>query len=139
MNDKQRVLDFLQSRHLAVISTVDTNGSPQGAVIGFGQTNDLEMIFGTFSSSRKYANLQKNSHVALTIGWDDSVTVQYEGTAREINKDEWPKYAEQLFAKNSESEKYRDHPEERIFVVKPQWIRYSDLAQEPWEVVEITF
>lgn len=139
MDDKQLILHFLQSKNLAVISTVDESGQPQGAVIGFGQTDALELIFGTFNSSRKYKNLLLDPHVAFTIGWDDSVTVQYEGTAREIQPDEWPIYAEMLFKKNAESEKYRDHPEERLFLVTPKWIRYSDLATEPWTIKELTF
>jgi len=139
MDTKKLILNFLKSKNLSAISTINTVGLPQGAVVGFGQTENLELIFGTFNSSRKYQNLKENQQVAFTIGWDDSVTVQYEGVAREIAKDEWPLYAEQLFAKNSESEKYRDHPEERIFVVAPKWIRYSDLATEPWTIQELSF
>jgi general stress protein 26 len=134
---RQEILDFIRRQLLAVISTVDAKGRPEGAVIGFGQTDSLQLIFGTYASSRKYANIATNPEVSFVIGWDTGITVQYEGVARELDGDEAEAYAEEYFQKSPDSRKYKDHPEERYFLVEPKWIRYTDLNIEPWRILEL--
>ena len=49
---------FLRKHRLAVISTIGAT-SPQAAVIGIAVTPALDIIFDTLTTSRKYANLQR--------------------------------------------------------------------------------
>ncbi len=67
---KQLVLDFIRKQKLAVISTVGNKGIPESAVLEFGETEKLELVFDTFTTSRKYKNLQTNKNVSFVIGWD---------------------------------------------------------------------
>lgn len=139
MNKKSFVLEFIKKQELAVIATVNVEGKPEDAVIGFGQTDDFELIFGTYNSSRKYKNLKNNPQAALVIGWDENITVQYEGIASELTGGEKDKYTKIYFAKNPSAEEYSDHPDERYFKIVPKWIRYADLNKAPWEIIELKF
>lgn len=128
--DKQKILDFFKTREHAVISTCGNNGQPEAALIGFGETPDFEIIFGTFNTSKKYKNIHENPKVAFVVGWEnDFITVQYEGIARELESSEVDKYYDIYSKKVPSSAHYRSFPEQRYFLVKPMWIRYSDLSE----------
>lgn len=139
MDKRLFVLDFIKQQGLAVLSTVDKDGSPQAAVIGFGETNNFEIIFGTDNSSRKYANIQNNPKVAFVIGWDENNTVQFEGLAEELLSKDIQLVRDNYWSKSPMAEKYHANEGQRYFIVKPKWIRYTNLNIEPWEVIEITF
>ena len=48
------------------------DGGPQAALIGFGVTDQFELVFDTLRSTRKAVNLEGNPRVALVIGgWGD--------------------------------------------------------------------
>ncbi len=50
---------------LGNIATVSNDNKSESALIGFSETDDLYIIFGTDSKSRKYENLVKNSSIAF--------------------------------------------------------------------------
>lgn len=137
MEQKQIILDFIRKQKLAVISTVGVNGKPESAALEFGETNDLELIIDTFTSSRKYKNIQTNNQVAFVIGWDDDITVQYEGLAEEVVGDSAKRYKEAYWRKNPEAKRWDSREGIAYIKVKPTWIRYSDLNKDPWEVFEV--
>lgn len=139
MKDKDKVLEFIKNQDLTVIATISNEGKPNSAVIGFAITNDFDLIFGTYSDSRKYSNLLKKSNCAFVIGWDKNITVQYEGTAEELNEIDSKTYKEILFAKNPSSRKYDLDPRQKYFKVRPKWVRYTELSKEPWYIVELNF
>jgi len=134
------VYEFLNNSKLGVISTIDVNNNvPEAALIGFGQTHDLELIFGTSNKSRKYHNLYSNPRVAFVIGWDNGISLQYEGMARELLADEIDIVKDYYWAKSPSAAKSHDDPDRRYFVVKPSWIRMTDVKKQPWEVRDIKF
>lgn len=139
MNQKKFILDFIKGQKLAVLSTVNSNSGSQSAVLEFGETDDLEIIFDTFSSARKYKNIKQNNKVSLVIGWDENITVQYEGKAEELLGEEKEKYKKKYFEKNPQAKRWAEKPGMTYFKVSPTWIRYSDLNKHPWEIHEITF
>ncbi len=134
---KQIILDFIKRHNLGVIATADLNGKPEAAVLEFGETDDLELIFDAFASSRKCRNIEKNKRVAFVIGWDDNITVQYEGEAEELRGEELEKYKQKYFAKNPRAKKWEGREGIIYFRIRPRWIRYSDLNKSPWEIFEI--
>jgi len=136
---KKKILEFINTQQLAVISTVSPEDGPQGAVIEFGQTDALEIIFDTFGKSRKYKNILNNPHVAVTIGWDKNITVQYEGVAYELVGEELERAKQIYFKKNPKAQKWENVSGIVFLKVNPTWIRYSDLNVDPWEVFEVTF
>ncbi len=138
MVTKNELYEFLNSQNHAVISTVSSEGKPQAALVGFGQTQDLELIFGTDMTTRKAQNLSKNKIVALVINGPDSC-VQYEGRARQVEKDELEKYFDLFFKKIPGLEKYSQLKNQIYFVVTPSWIRYIDHTTSPGTVSEVRF
>ncbi|KKR71497.1 MAG: hypothetical protein UU14_C0026G0007 [Candidatus Roizmanbacteria bacterium GW2011_GWB1_40_7] len=121
MDRKQVILDFIKKQKLAVISTVGIDNKPESAVLEFGETEELELIFDTLTSSRKYKNLQTNKNVSFVVGWDENITVQYEG----------------YWNKNPKAQRWESTEGITYFKVAPKWIRYSDLNKNPWDVFEI--
>jgi uncharacterized pyridoxamine 5'-phosphate oxidase family protein len=131
-------LQFIRTKRYAVISTCGSNNQPEAALIGFGTTENIELIFGTYSSSRKYKNIKENDKVALVIGWDeDYITVQYEGIAKEVTGEELEPLISEFYAQVPEAVVYKNHPEQTYFKVSPKWIRYADGPQE--NISEVTF
>jgi len=138
VDKKQTILSFIKKQKLAVISTVNSNCMPESAVLEFGETEDLELIIDTFTSSRKYKNLQTNKNVSFVIGWDDDITIQYAGIAEEVKGDKAKKYQEAYWNKNPKAQRWETREGITYFKVTPKWIRYSDLNKDPWNVFEIT-
>lgn len=129
----------MNSYTLGVISTVSEDKMPHAAIVGFGQTEGLEILFGTDNSSRKYKNLRDNPHVAFVIGGETAETIQLEGIARELNLDELDIVRQNYWQKNPHAEGHHKNPGERYFIVTPTWIRYTDLRADPWDITELKF
>ncbi len=136
---KDTILNFLKSSQLTVISTVDMdNNKPECAVVGFAEKENLEIIFGTANTTRKYANIKKNPNVSFVIGWDPRMgTVQYEGVAKELSSEEATPYTEIMFTKNPFSKRFAENPDQRWFLVTPTWIRLTDMTQTPHQISEV--
>lgn len=133
------IRDFIKQQRIAVLSTVNSQGNPQSAVLEFGETDELEIIFDTFSSARKYKNLKQSNNVSLVIGWDNNITIQYEGEATELKDKELERYKKEYFRENPEAQRWESKKGMTYFKVRPTWIRYSDLNKSPWKIFEITF
>lgn len=131
--------DFLNNSPHGVISTVNADGLPNATLVGFGQTKELELLFGTSNNSRKYENLLTNPHVAFTAGAQSPETIQFEGIARELDKSEMDLVRDNYWKKNPHAEVHSKNPDERYFIVKPTWIRYTDLRVDPWDVQDFKF
>ncbi len=137
---KQDVLSFIKTQQHAVISTCGKTQQPEAALIGFGETDEFELIFGTYKTSKKYKNLKGNNKVAFVIGWqEDYITVQYEGEASELEGSAVEKYVSLYHKKVPGAVIYKSHPEQSYWKVKPTWIRYSDLSADKEKVYEFTF
>jgi uncharacterized pyridoxamine 5'-phosphate oxidase family protein len=139
MVDKPYILNFLRKHHIGVISTISSDGSPEAAVIEVAFTDSFEIIFDTFNTYRKYANLKNNPKAAFVIGWDENITVQYEGEATELTGDGLEKYKKQYLGHNPDAQKWLAFKELVYFKVTPKWLRYRDGNQDPIEPVEISF
>jgi len=124
---------------LMTISTVASSGRPQAAVVNFATTPELEIILCTRTTSRKYANLARDPHAALVIGWDDRITAQCEGLAEMPAGAELDRCKQMYLAKHPQAKLWIDEPTAVFVKVRPTWIRYSDLNHHPWEIKEFTF
>jgi hypothetical protein len=100
---------------------------------------ELEIIFDTVKSSRKYRNLIAHPSCSLVVGWDGEQTVQYEGIATEPNGAELKRYQEAYFAVWPDGVSRMSWPGIVHFVVRPKWIRYSDYDRNPPIIEEIEF
>lgn len=135
---KEKILNFVKSEIIGVVSTVSKKGLPEAASMAISQTDELKFIFQTPNSSRKYENLKANPNVALVFGFsvDTFITVQVEGVASEVDDNERERISKIHVAKNPKSEKYANLPQNKYFLVVPSWIRYWDF--KTGEKFEIT-
>jgi len=138
---KQKLIrDLLNTEVLGVVATAGADRVPQAALVGFTATDDLNLVFGTSNQTRKYQNLQTNPKVSFVIGTsaEARVTVQYLGTARELAGEELTQYQNVHLAKHPRAKRVVLAPEERMFLVSPTWIRYSDYKGDPKVIFELT-
>ena len=58
---------FIASCDFAVVSYLSPEGAPQSAVVGIAVTPELEIIFDTVASSRKYRNLKARPRCSIVM------------------------------------------------------------------------
>lgn len=133
------VYQFMNSERLAVLSTVNAEGQPEAALMGFAVTPELEIVFDTVKTSRKYPNLKKNPRVAWVIGCTSEITVQYEGVAQELEGAELARYKKVYFAAFRDGPARESWPGITYFVVRPTWVRYCDYNPEKRRIEEKEF
>ncbi len=121
--------------NLAVLGSCDAKGRPQGALVGIGVTEDLEIIFDTVKSSRKYANLIANPRCSFVCGVAGDATVQFEGEAREVPPDS-ELVTRAYYTAFPDGPARLSWPGITYFAVKPDWVRYSDYGETP-AVIEV--
>jgi general stress protein 26 len=136
--DEEIVSDFIKEHKIAVVSTVTSDFLPQSAVVGIHVGKSFELTFGTFRSSRKHLNLQKNPRVSLVIGWDKGKTVQYEGEVQELHGQAIIEFEKAYMGEMSTAAKYFPKEEAVFYKVTPKWIRYTDVSKDPWRIIVIT-
>lgn len=141
MNDiqaKRIILEFLRGHTLAVVATSNRDGRPQAAAIDFSVRDTLEIVFDTFEHTRKFLNLSTSSHVAFVVGWDNNITVQYEGDASRVPARDIERYQEEHLASVPAEREFVEKGAV-IFKVDPRWIRYSDFTKDPPDIIEVSF
>jgi hypothetical protein len=120
------LLAFLRRHRLCVQASLAGTGAPQAAVVGYGVSDDLNIVFDTLGTTRKMANLRRDPRIALVIGWDDEQTVQIEGVADEPAGTELAGVKLVYFAAYPDGptrEAWKDITYVRVI---PTWARYSD-------------
>ena len=74
--DIYQFIQFIAKQKLGVLGSLSPGGSPQSALVGIALTPELEIIFDTVKSSRKFQNLMSNSGCSFVVGWTGEITVQ---------------------------------------------------------------
>ncbi len=131
--------NFLTGSRLGVLGTVSPEGKPQNALVGYAVTPELEIVFDTVKSSRKYRNLGVNRNCSFVAGWSGEQTVQYEGVATELAPPHLETYLRTYFEVWKDGPARMSWPDIVHFVLKPTWIRYSDFDARPALIFEIDF
>src|SRR5438093_2681882 len=138
MNPKA-LLDFLRLHRLAVQTSISARGTPQAAIVGFGVTDQFEIVFDTLETTRKAKNLRQNPQIALVIGgWapGDERTVQYEGVADEPSGAELDRVRQTYYLAYPDGPSRLSWPGLIYVRVRPTWVRYSDYNRDPPEILE---
>jgi general stress protein 26 len=120
------LLAFLRRHRLCVQASVASSGSPQGAVVGFAVSDDLEIVFDTLGTSRKMKNLRRDPRVAIVVGWDDEQTAQIEGVADEPRGDDLARVKAVYFEAWPDGVERQTWKDITYVRVRPVWARYSD-------------
>jgi uncharacterized pyridoxamine 5'-phosphate oxidase family protein len=142
---KRDIYLFLKQNKSAVISTVNLENMPEGALIYYGVDKDFNFYFVTGDKTRKYANIKRNPKAALTISDEYMLTtIQIEGSVEEVHS----------VKKNSNSVKLltevlsptiretiahiwdpippilkMENGKIVIFKIKPYWLRYANFSE----------
>ena len=122
-----------------MLSTLSETGAPHSALVGIAVTPNLEIIFDTVKSSRKYPNLIARHRCSIVIGWAGEQTVQYEGEAAELEGQELKRCQEVHFQAWPNGPVRLAWPGIVYFVVRSRWICCSDFDQNPPQIQEFTF
>jgi len=134
---RDELVQFLRRYKLAVQASVAPGGAPQAAVVGFAVSDELEIVFDTVETTRKYQNLRADQRIALVIGWDDEITAQIEGMADFPTGEELERVRESYFAAYPDGRDRLAWPGITHVRVRPTWIRYSDFTKDPPHIVEV--
>jgi nitroimidazol reductase NimA-like FMN-containing flavoprotein (pyridoxamine 5'-phosphate oxidase superfamily) len=128
--ERTELLAYMLSQRLGVLGTLAPSGEPQAALVGYAVTPDLEILFDTLQTTRKYRNMKANPRVSFTIGntagSGDERTVQYEGVAEELAGDSLTRLQPVYFATWPDGVERKQWPHITWLVIRPSWIRYSD-------------
>lgn len=136
---KAALFDFMSRHKLGVLGYLSPQGTPRSALVGIATTPELEIIFDTVSSSRKYGDLLANPAASFAVGWPGEVTVQFEGREFQPTGAELARYQRIYFAAWPDGPDRLKWPGIAYFVARPQWVRYSDYDQRPPLIEEFTF
>ncbi|MCU1322458.1 MAG: hypothetical protein JWM43_2107 [Acidobacteriaceae bacterium] len=136
---KAQLFEFIATQKLAVLGSVSPEGVPQSALVGIAVNKDLEIVFDTLNTTRKYRNLTTHAKACLVVGWEGEQTVQFEGEAFLPEGEELMRYKSVYFAKWPEGLEHQSWPGIVYFVVRPRWIRFSDYDQQPPLIEEQKF
>jgi general stress protein 26 len=135
---KKSIKDFLSTNILCVVSSINSAGLPQSATVAFSEDENFNIVIGTALSSRKAQNILANPNVSLVVTNQDVLTtVQLEGTASLLEGKELEKYQNIHFAKNPYSAKLKDKPDQCWILIKPNWLRITNIKEAPWRIEEI--
>ncbi|HVN93516.1 MAG TPA: pyridoxamine 5'-phosphate oxidase family protein [Terracidiphilus sp.] len=138
--DKAALHAFMTRFRYGIVSSISKAGTPQSALVGIATTRQLEIVFDTVNSSRKYSNLIDRPACSFVVGgWESEQTVQFEGLAFVPQGDELRRYQQVYFAAWPDGPARMSWPGIAYFVVRPRWIRFSDFDQNPPLIEEMTF
>lgn len=138
--DKAAIHAFTTQHRYGVLSSIGPDGSPQSALVGIAVTPELEIVFDTVKSSRKYPNLIARPACSFVIGgWDSERTVQFEGIAIEPTGADLERYLQTYFAVWPDGRTRLSWPGLTHIAVRPRWLRYTDFDQSPPLIEELQF
>jgi PPOX class probable F420-dependent enzyme len=133
---RDQLVRFLRGHRLAVQASVAPDGAPEAAVVGVAVSDELEIVFDTLETTRKYHNLRADPRIALVIGWDE-VTVQIEGVADFPTGQDLDRVRECYLVAYPDGRERLTWPGITHVRVRPTWVRYSDYTQDPPRIVEL--
>ena len=137
-HNERMILEFMRKHVLAVIATCHRDGTPEAATIDFAVLDSFEIVFSAFAETRKFSNLAERPSVAFVVGWDDNITVQYEGEATRVPSADIEQYQEAFLESVPDDREFIERGAV-MFKATPRWIRYSDFNKAPPELIEIRF
>ncbi len=137
---RAEVFEFLNGQPLGVLASVDKSGQPQVATVAFSQTPELSLIIGTDEQSRKAVNIVNDPRVAFVVtDAEERYTVQLEGAAKILSKEEFAAYEQAHYDKLPASAPFKDIKGQCFIIIEPHYLRFSDCNPHPWVLTEFTF
>ena len=131
---REEFVAFVRQAREGVVATVDADGNPEAALVGLAVSAEGDLVFDTYTATRKVDNIRAHARVAVVIGWGDGVSVQVEGSAKVLSGAERDAggqvYLEQFPGSRALADGFS------LVRIAPDWLRYYDARPEPAVVVE---
>ncbi len=85
--DRDELLDFVRTRHHALLLTARTDGAPQASPVTCGVDPDGRIVVSTYPQRAKTRNARRDSRVSIVVLSDDfgGAWVQIDGTAEVVD------------------------------------------------------
>lgn len=133
---REEVLAFLNRHRLAVIATVNADGTPEAALVNIAVSPQLEIVFETTNATRKYANLSRDPAAALVVGWHDDQSLQLNGVVDEPSGRAQDRIKALFVERYPAMASHQVWPGNHYFRFMPSWCRLSNY-QPPRRIVEL--
>lgn len=134
----ENVKQFLGEFETCVLATVNGGEQPQAATVGFSADEDLKIMIATNEKTRKALNIAKNNRVALVVGFEGPKTLQFEGIASKVDRQEQSDRIELHFKKVPGAQRYAGESGQNYYLIDPMWLRFTDYTQ-PDSILEKRF
>lgn len=142
---RPELVEFLRQVPLVTAASISADGAPQAALLGVAVGDDLEIVFDTLDTTRKFRNLCRDPRIALvfgkaggyTFGKNDERTLQYEGIAEIPAGDDLKRAQALYFGLFPEGRDRLAWPHITYVRARPTWIRYSDYNVDPPAIGEL--
>lgn len=125
------VKQFLFQFYDCAIATVNTDSHPEAATVGYTVDENFQIMFATNIGTRKAVNLKSNQKVALVVGFDGPKTVQIEGVAEVVDKEDNKARIEMHLQKIPGAKEFADKEGQTYYLITPNWLRFTDYTQSP--------
>ena len=132
---KAKALEFLKAHNVAVLSTIEPDGTPHAAVITTMTDDNFNFFFITKADTTKAKNIEQNKNAALTfVDVNILTTVQVKGLVH--NLENAPDYADTFLKVSEVVSKYISPPlaqlknpgEFVLYKLEPTWLRFGDFS-----------
>jgi hypothetical protein len=147
MITRNELVKFMRTHPLVTAATISPNGAPSAALLGVAASDELELVFDTVDTSRKFRNVQRDGRIAVVFGAaggyksgsHDERTLQYEGIADVPSGEELERVRETIYFKQFPDGRERmQWPHIAYVRVRPTWMRYSNYNVSPPEIAELS-
>jgi hypothetical protein len=137
--DKPALYSFMSRARYGVISSLAADRTPQSALVGVAITPELEIVFDTLKTTRKYVNLVVRPACSVVLWWGGEQAVQLDGVAFEPAGAAVEHYREVYFGAWPDGRDRLTWAGITHLVVRPRWIRATDYDQSPPAIEETCF
>jgi general stress protein 26 len=131
---RQEFIAFVRTAQMAVVATTNAQGQPQAALVEVAVTDAGELVFDTRIDTRKVTNIERESRVAVVIGWREEISIQVEGVAEILTGTARIEFGHVFESQFSGSRVLDD--DFAVIRIVPDWLRYYDARPGSFEVSE---
>lgn len=137
---RQTVIEFLNNHRKAVFAILDNDGLPTTSLMLYVIDDEMNVYFGTRKAFSKYATLQKNPIISLSVieeALDPLKVVDLRGTVMQIP----PEQTEEIhtfFKSKNPSKYYVEGAEDFVmFKMAPDFVRWLDASSGELSIIDV--
>jgi general stress protein 26 len=137
---RQTVINFLNNHRKAVFAILDNEGMPTTSLMLYVIDDEMNVYFGTRKVFSKYATLQNNPTVALSVieeALDPLKVVDLRGTVTEIPPEQTAEI-HTFFKSKNQSKYYVEGADDFVmFKMAPEFVRWLDASSGELSIIDV--